>query len=220
MTQRNDGPVIDLGAGNDQGFTLNFVEGGPERRIGINNFLSISDEEGNAVSRMEIELVATNGPLDEGDTLVLRTPLALPLFSYPDTVVNETRIIVGNLSSDSDYVDTLNGVRYSNSEDEPTLYNVDGARLQREIVISITDSAPVPSTNVVRVTVEIMPINDNAPRIIINSEPRCTQDSRDSQTTVFRRSVGVPSTPPSQRRRRRRSNTQLKNLAVSFMPTN
>jgi cysteine-rich repeat protein len=219
VDRRNDGPAVDLGAGNDQGFTVNYVEGEPSVAIGISHLISISDEEGDAVSSMEVELVATNGPLDDGDTLFLRTPVALPVISHPNTTITRTSISASYLDSNSDYVDTLRALRYINTEDEPTLFVNDGVRFYREIVIRITDSVlPVPTTNVVRVTVEIEPINDKTPRIIINSEPMCTQDARDSEmttTTVFRRSVGAPT--PSHRRRRR-NNAHLKNTNTLAAP--
>ena len=223
MARRNDGPAVDLGVGNNQGFTVNYTEGGPSVAIGMSHLIRISDEEGDDVSGMEVELVATNGPLDDGDTLFLHTPVALPVISHPNTTITRTSISVSNLDSDSDYVNTLGALRYINTEDEPTLFTNDGVRIYREIVIRITDSVlPVPTTNVVRVTVEIMLLNDKTPRIIINSDPTCTQDARDSEMTttrVFRRSVGTPA--PSQRRRRR-DNTHLKNtntLAVSCYKT-
>ncbi|CAI8001204.1 hypothetical protein GBAR_LOCUS3134 [Geodia barretti] len=213
VARRNDGPAVDLGAGNNQGFTVNYTEEGkPSVAIGMSHLIRISDEEGDDVSGMEVELVATNGPLDDGDTLFLSTPVALPVISHPNTTITRTSISASNLDSDSDYVNTLGALRYINTEDEPTLFANDGVRIYREIVIRITDSVlPVPTTNVVRVTVEIEPINDKTPRIIINSDPTCTQDARDSEMTttrVFRRSVGTPA--PSQRRRRR-DNTHLKN---------
>ena len=205
VANRNDGPVVDLGLGFNQ---VNYTEGESDVGIGVSYQISISDEEGDRVSSIDIELVATNGNLDPQDILFLLTRMDLD----PDSlVITATRITASSLESDSDYVDVLRGLRYTNSEDEPTLF-VNGVRVHREIVIRITDEAL--ATNVIRVPVEIEPINDNAPRIIINSDPVCTQDYRDSETTVMRRSVD----PGPSIRRRRRRNTHLRNtdtLAVS-----
>ena len=104
---------------------------------------------------------------------------------------------------------------------EPTLF-VNGSHLIREIVIRITDTSTLPaaSTNEVRVTVKIEPINDNAPRIIINSDPVCTEDCRDRgrEVVTIRRRSAVPLIRNTHRRRRR-SNTysrKINSLAVSF----
>ena len=208
VANRNDGPAVDLGLGFNQGVNITYTEGGQFVSIGISYLISISDEEGNRVSSIDIELIATSGNLDPQDSLFLRTPMDLD----PDSlVITATRITASSLESDSYYVDVLRALRYTNSEDEPTLF-VNGVMVHREIVIRITDEAL--ATNVIRVPVEIEPINDNAPRIIINSDPVCTQDYRDSETTVMRRSVD----PGHSIRRRRRRNTHLRNtdtLAVS-----
>lgn len=205
VTNRNDGPAVYLGLDHDQ---VNYTEGGQFVGIGVSYLISISDEEGDRVSSIDIELVATSGNLDPQDILFLLTRMDLD----PDSlVITETRITASSLESESDYVEVIRALRYINSEDEPTLF-VNGVRVHREIVMRITDEAL--ATNVVRVPVEIEPINDNAPRIIINSDPVCTQDYRDSETTVMRRSVG----PGPSVRRRRRSNTLPRNtdtLAVS-----
>ena len=221
MAERNDGPAIDLGEGSDTGFAITYTENGPSVGIGLNHLIEVMDEEGQRISSMDIELVSTNGHLDEGDLLLLRTPVALPFLSDPDTIITTTLISINLPGESSNYTDALKIVRYINTEDEPTLY-VNGTRLNREIVIRVTDATidPAPTTNEVRVTVEIEPINDNRPTITINSDPVCTIDYRSSDMigSVSRRSI--PSTVSrGSHRRRRRSNTfsrSTENVAVSI----
>ena len=219
VAERNDGPAINLGDGVNAGFTVTYTEGGPSVGIGLSHLIHVMDEEGHSISSMVIELVSTNGALDEGDLLFIRTPTLLHFVSDPNTNITERRISISLPGNSTDYIAVLQAVRYINTEIEPTLF-VNGAKLTREIVIRITDSntEPAPTTNEVRVTVEIEPINDNAPRIIINSDPVCTKDFRDSSAveTVSRRSV-TPTTRGTHWRRRRstthRENTE--NVAVS-----
>ena len=215
VAERNDGPAIDLGGGRDEDHTITFTEGEHSVAIGVGHLISVIDEEGHTVSGMEIELVATNGPLDEGDTLLIRSQDPLPFILDPNTTITNTRISISLPGNSSDYAAALQTVRYSNTEQEPTLY-VNGVKLIREIIVRITDSAvPVPTTNIVTVMVEIEAINDNAPRIFINSDPMCTQDFRDTEmSSVSRRSV---SSRHSQRRRRKNGYIRNANsVAVSL----
>ena len=205
VSKRNDGPAIDLGDGDDAGFTVTYTENGPSVAIGLNHLIQVMDEEGHNISSMFIELISTNGELDEGDLLFLRTPMALPLLFDPNTAITNRSINISLPGESAAYSDLLQAVRYVNTEPEPTLF-VNGSKLTREIVIRITDATilPAPTTNEVRVTVQIEPINDNAPRIIINSDPVCTEDCRDSDVvkTVTRRSA-TPLIRGTHRRHRR-----------------
>ena len=221
VTERNDGPAIDLGNGNNAGFEVTYTENGPSVPLGISHLIRVMDEEGHNISSMDIQLLSTNGELDEGDILFLHTPVALPFLSDPNTVITDRMISINFTGDGTDYTNALQAVRYINTEVEPTLF-VNGYRLIREVVIRITDASTLPAatTNEVRVTVQIEPINDNAPRIIINSDPVCTEDYRDREgevVTIRRRSAA-----PLMRnthRRRRRSNTysgKTNILAVSF----
>ena len=207
VSERNDGPAVDLGAGSDAGFTITYTEGGHDVPIGLSHLISVMDEEGHTISGMDIELVAMNGDLDEEETLLIRSQEILPFILDEDTVFSRTMISISLPGSGSDYAAALQTVRYTNTKDEPTLFNVTGAKLQREIVIRINDSAlPVPTTNVVRVTVQIEAINNNAPRIIINSYPSCTQDIRDEddmEGVVNRRSADSSIARATQRSRRK-----------------
>ena len=179
------------------------------------------DEEGHNVSSMSVELVSTNGALDEGDIIFFRTPLGIPV----EHITVSTKIIMVNFETDiSVYTNIIQAIQYINIEQEPTLF-VSGTttNLSREVVIRITDapSVSLPTTNEVRLRVIIKPINDNAPRIIINSDPVCTEDIRDSGMVpaVNRRSTeGQMRSQPSMRRRRRRKRSlpaPISNAVVS-----
>ena len=220
VVERNDGPAINLGGGIDAGFTITYTENGPSVGIGLSHLVDVMDEEGHSISHMDIELVSTNGPLDGGDLLLLRTPVALPFVRDPNTVITNTSISISLPGENNNYTDALQSVRYINTEDEPTLY-VNGTELKREIVIRITDATtvPAPTTNEVRVTVLIGPINDKPPRIIINSNPACTEDCRNSDMigTISRRST-YPHMSTSRRRRRRSTSygRNTESIAVSL----
>ena len=211
VAERNDGPAIDLGDGSDVDFTITYTENGPCVGIGLEHLIEVMDEEGHSISSMDIELVSTNGPLDEGDLLLLQTPMALLFIFDPNTELTNTFFHISLPGDSTDYMDALRAVKYINTEDEPTLF-VNGTDLQlaRQIIIRITDERSdfEPTTNEVRVTVLINPINDNAPRIIINSDPVCTEDSDDH--TVNRRSL--PPLSMSSHKRRRRSSTHTNHV--------
>ena len=184
VAERNDGPAIDLGGGENVDVVVTYIENSPPVAIGLSHLIEVMDEEGNNVSSVVIELVSTNGELDEGDTIFLRTPMALPFVRDPNTVVTKKLINITLTDDSASYTEAIQAVRYENTEREPTLFVNGTTNLSREVVIRITDAStmPSPTTNEVRVGVRIEPINDNAPRIIINSDPVCTEDCRDSGT--------------------------------------
>lgn len=220
VTERNDGPAIELGNGTNAGFDVTYTENGPSVPLGVSHLIQVMDEEGHNISSMDIQLVSTNGDLDPGDILFPQSPMSLPFISDPNTVITDTMISINFTGDSTYYTNALRAVQYINTEVEPTLF-VNGSRLIREVVIRITDASTVtaPTTNEVRVTVQIEPINDNAPRIIINSDPVCTEDYRDRGGVVtIRRRSAVPLMRNTYRRRRR-SNTnsgKINSLAVSF----
>ena len=178
----------------------------------------MTDEEGHNVSSMSVELVSANGALDEGDIIFFRTPLSIPV----EHITVSTKMITVNFEADiSVYTNIIRAIQYVNTEPEPTLF-VKGTttNLSREVVIRITDapSVSLPTTNEVRIRVIINPINDNAPRIVINSDPVCTEDIRDSGVVplVNRRSTEgqMRSQPSTRRRRRKRSRLAPSSNAV------
>lgn len=218
MAERNDGPAIDLGGGENEDFVVTYVENGPPVAIGLSHLIEVMDEEGNNVSSVTIELVSTNGELDAEDFIYLGTPMALPFVLDPNTVITGKLINITLTGDGASYTQAIQSVRYVNTREEPTLFVNGTTNLSREVVIRITDASTVPSptTNEVRVRVRIEPINDNAPRIIINSDPVCTEDCRDSGVgkTISRRSIGGLRRGNQKRKRRRRRSTSYDSTSV------
>ena len=186
VMDRNDGPAIDLGGGIDMDFMVTYIENGQSVAITIAHLLDLMDEEGHVILNMSIELVATSGILDPGDTIFLRTPMALPFLFDPQTVITPTFISVQRNTTPQEYIDILMSIRYSNSELEPTLFiNDTGVYPNRVVIITVTD-VNFEST-VVRVGIEIQPVNDNAPVLFIDSDPAaCSQDYRDEDVVISR----------------------------------
>ena len=189
VARRNDGPAVDLGGGEDINLAITYIENGPSVPIGLSHLIKVMDEEGNNISSMTIELVSTNGELDDGDYIFLRTPMALPFLFDPRTVVTDKLINISLPGDSVLYMQAIQAVRYINTEHEPTLFVNESTTLSREVIIRITDTSTttLPETNEVRVIVTIQPINDNAPKIIINSDPVCTEDCRDSDAVIRQR---------------------------------
>ncbi len=191
VMDRNDGPSIDIGAGTDMDSMLNYTENDQSIGIVTSFLLEVMDEEGNRILNMSIELRATVGSLDlinedseYGDTIFLRTPAAEPYLFDPKTIITPTYIYVELNSTPEQYISVLRAVRYANTRPEPTLFE-NGDRVKREVVITISDENH--ETTVVRVGINIVPINDNAPVITINSDPStCSEDYRDRGETITR----------------------------------
>lgn len=192
VAKRNDGPAIDLGGGENIDFAVTYIENGPSVPIGLSHLIRVIDEEEDKISSITFELVSINGELDDGDYIFLRTPMALPFLFDTNTVITDKLINISLTGDSILYTQAIQAVRYINTELEPTLFVNESTILSREVVIRITDvsTTPIPETNEVRVFITIQPVNDNAPKIIINSNPFCTEDCRDSDalSTIRRRS--------------------------------
>ena len=191
VTDRNDGPVVTL---TDQADSMTtFVENGPSVPIGFFHLIRVMDEEGHNISSMDVQLIATNGNLDPEETIFLRTPMPIIIVMHPRTVITETSIHIEINAEPELYVRALQNIYYSDRAAEPTLFNATGSNLTRQVVVTITDAAVGSQTTTeFRVTVVIEPINDNAPRILINTSPTCSEDCRDNpsiQKTRSRRDV-------------------------------
>ena len=185
---RNDGPAVNLGAGEGVELGIVFEENGASVPIILPHLVSVMDEEGHNVSRLTVELRATNGELDRGDAIFFRSPLSLQFlddFRIPPTT---TLLDISLNDTTATYTDALRSIYYDNSEPEPTLFNSDGDRLIREVLIMINDSNFLQDGQsnsaesifddnfglghtMTRVVVTIDPVNDNCPRILINAEP-------------------------------------------------
>ena len=147
------------------------------------------DEEQHNISRLTVELVSTNGKLDPTDSIFLRSPMSLPFINHLDPLPNTTYIEIQLNASVDVYEQALRSIYYDNSEPEPTLFVKENNRtvnLTRFIIVNITDTnfaAPGEdtegifnedrgtSTTSVRIKINIQPINDNRPRILLHAIP-------------------------------------------------
>jgi len=182
---RNDGPVLIVGTGpDDMDYMVLFEEDGFSVPIVLQHMLRLQDEENHNITRVTIRLEALNGNLDSTDTLIPRTP-------FPDLFLENllqpiTGVLIDISSNDSVssefYRSVIESVYYANEADEPTLFNASGSPLERVIHISVYDSRFDPqlvdddgrvSMGVTNITigVNIQPVNNYAPRIVLSAEP-------------------------------------------------
>ena len=203
VMSRNDMPIIDLGGGENMDFTITYVENEPSIAVAVFHLTSLMDEEDHDISSLSIRLLSTNGMLDAGEAIFLRTPTALPIFFDPRNSFDAMFIYVEMNGTTADYVELLQLLRYVNPDDEPTLTNAAGDNITREVVIQITDANfGNRATTEIRVGIEIQPVNDNAPRIFIDSLPAsCTEDFRDQGIVVTRSRREVRSASKQRRKR-------------------
>ena len=183
MADRNDAPSVDIGGGANANLNINFTENGASIPIVLPHLLSIMDEEGHNISRLTVELVAPSADtnLDPTDAIFLRSPQAIQFIENLLTPPTVTRIDIGLNATTATYREALLSFFYDNAEDEPTLF-------RREVVITLYDNNFLPngitsdpnsnfdddlgvSRTVLRVGIEIIPVNDNAPRILIRAQP-------------------------------------------------
>ena len=180
---RNDPPEINVGDG-----ARAFIEDGPSIPVVLPHVASIMDEEGHNVSRLTAELRSPNGELDMGDAIFLRSPLALPFIDDFRSPPSRSLLDVAVNDTTASYTDLLLSIFYDNNEAEPTLFNATGDLLIREVIITIYDTNFLQDgqmntedsnfddnfgvgVRMVRIRIEIEPINDNPPRILIRAEP-------------------------------------------------
>lgn len=161
----------------------------------MSHLINIMDEEMHNISRLTIELISTNGNLDPSDSIFLRSPMSLPFINNFASPPTTTFIDIAMNSSASVYEQALGAVYFDNSEVEPTIFNATGANLTRVVVINITDANFVDSavdTNdifnadlgttmtTIRIGINILPINDNRPRIRLFGIPEGCATSLDN----------------------------------------
>ena len=153
------------------------------------------------ISSITIELIATNGNLDPSDSIFLRSPMSLLFLDNFATPPTTTFIHIALNATVDVYEQALRAVYFDNSEIEPTIFNATGANLTRVVVIRITDTNFPDSglenaelgttTTEIRIGINIQPMNDNPPRILILAEPEgCATGSvnvSDAQANIRRR---------------------------------
>lgn len=185
---RNDGPLVDLGAGGGMDLNITFTENGASIPIVLPHIVSIVDEEGHNISRLTAELLSPNGNLDPSDAIFLRTPMPFIDNFHIHVLSNTTRIDISLNATTATYTNALLSIYYDNNELEPTLFNGSNSTLLREVLITIYDAnfllsgqENTPGSNFddnfgvsrtsIRVGIVIHPVNDNPPRIVIRAEP-------------------------------------------------
>lgn len=191
VMERNDGPAVDLGAGFDADRTIVYVEGGPSISLGLTNLIDIMDEEGQRIQSLSAALNSTNGMLDEEDTIFPQSPLFNPFIEDPNTIAGAKYFHVeGNFTTEQ-FIGALSSLRFINMKDEPTIFvNSSDTKLTREVIITVTDRNQ--SSNKVRVRIDIQPINDNAPRIRLVTDPAsCSEDWSDVTLVRYRRDARI-----------------------------
>ena len=167
----------------------------------LSHLIDITDEEKHNISSISVELIATNGDLDPSDSLFLRSPMSLLFldsFATPPTTTSMN--ITLNATVDV-YEQALRAIYFDNSEIEPTIFNATGANLMRVVIIRIADTnfpnsgmdnAELGTTTTeIRIGINIQPINDNPPRLLILAEPKgCAAGSvnvSDARANIRRR---------------------------------
>lgn len=148
----------------------------------LSHLIDIMDEEMHNISSLNVELIATNGNLDPTDSIFLRSPMSLLFLNNFVTPPNTTFIHIALNATVEVYEQALRAIYFDNSEIEPTIFNATGANLTRVVVIRITDTNFPDSgsdnaelgttTTEIRIGINIQPINDNPPRILILAEPQ------------------------------------------------
>lgn len=131
------------------------------------HLISIMDEELNNISSINVTLTATNGELDEGDNIFVRS-INNPFIDK--AIRTRHSIYIPCEGTVNEFEDVLRSIFYLNEEDEPTYYvnAISKEKLRREIVIELTDNNIThPATAIHRILVNITLINDHTPNITL-----------------------------------------------------
>ena len=194
----------------------------------LSHLINIMDEEMHNISSLIVELIATNGELDPSDSIFLRSPMSLTFLSFLVTPPNTTFFHIARNATVDIYEQALRAIYFDNSEIEPTIFNATGANLTRVVVIRITDTnfadPGVDTNNVnnanlgttmteIRIGINIQPINDNPPRILLLAEPQgCATGSvnvSDAQANIRRRRRDVRTASSIRKRSAQGLNTDM-----------
>ena len=203
VSNRNDEPALKIDA------TIQFTEGATSIDIVTLHLVDIIDEEMNNISSINVTLTATNGKLDEGDVIFIRTPYH-PLIDLAE--VTNRSVFLSTEGSVEQYEGVLRSILYVSLEDEPTYYinTTSKEKLNREIIVQITDNNPThPSVAEHRIAINMTLINDNVPVINITNSSCLT--SYPGINFVDKRSVNFRANHFKQRRLKlkRKSNIPL-----------
>ena len=159
VRSRNDEPDVTI----DE--VLQFTEGSSSVYIIRLDLIKIIDEEMDNIASMNITLAATNGALDDEESILLQSD---PLCNKETTT--RYSIYIQCEGTVSEYEEVLRSIKYINEKDEPTYYANAATRekLQRVITIKLTDNNETsPSTAVHHLLVNLTLVNDNVPNITL-----------------------------------------------------
>ena len=170
VRSRNDEPDVTI----DE--VLQFTEGSSSVYIIRLDLIKIIDEEMDNIASMNITLTATNGALDDEESILLQSD---PLCDKETTT--QYSIYIPCEGTVSEYEEVLRSIKYINEKDEPTYYANAATRekLQRVITIILTDNnATSPSTAVHHILVNLTLVNDNTPNITLGLTDASCEASR------------------------------------------
>ncbi|XP_065846387.1 uncharacterized protein [Oscarella lobularis] len=196
VKDRNDPPEINLGAGYGVSDAITFHE----EHTGIDfvtkpYLIEFRDEETTRLSKATITLRSEPaGHLDDGDylySLVSNPLLTFEASSVPGSTYTLT--FTGEASYDS-YYEVLEGIRYINTEKEPTKYVGDTfVEIKRYINVTIWDNGSIsaldsstlpPANTTLSTSVSIELTNDNAPVLTLTTVPGSCSAKSPSKRSV------------------------------------
>ena len=214
VMDRNDGPFVNLGTGIDMDRTIVYVEGSRSELLGLTYLADIMDEEGHNILSLNARLISTNGILDDRDIVFPQSLFILPFLNHPNTIAQSKEFHVEGNFTTEEFINALTSLRFVNEENEPTILNATGANLTREVIITVTDINL--SSTQVRVNIRIEPINDNAPRIRLVTDPAsCSQDYADVSLVRSRRETRLSAKQRRKRNMQSHHQTKSTNTIVS-----
>lgn len=155
LTATDDQPVFVI---ND---IIDFTEGSTSVDIATPEILSLMDEENDDIESLSILLYATNGIIDEEDSLVYRSKKFIP------DDFNRTHIIYNQSASIEDFEEFLRSVRYINQADEPTYYANATSKEILKRMIRVTFTPDNGKEQIYDIPINITLVNDEKPMILI-----------------------------------------------------
>lgn len=181
VRSRNDEPDVTI----DE--VLQFTEGSSSVYIIRLDLIKIIDEEMDNIASMNVTLAATNGALDDEESILLQSD---PLCNKED--ITQYSIYIPCEGTVSQYEEVLRSIKYINEKDEPTYYANAATRekLQRVITIKLTDNNETsPSTAVHHILVNLTLVNDNVPNITLGLTDTSCEAIRPGGSGINKRSA-------------------------------
>lgn len=169
LSKTDDQPEFEI---ND---IIEFTEGSTSVEIATPEILSLMDEEEDDIASISVQLYATNGAVDNEDSLIYRSKTLIP------TELNRTHITLNQTTTIEDAEEFLRSIRYINQADEPTYYaNVTRKEILRRIIL-VTFTPVGGETRKYDIDVNITLVNDKKPTILIGLHDDICNSSRPSE---------------------------------------